>query len=161
MNILKDRAIWIAITLLSLSGLYYWTVVDQTRVDEMSDLESSDFELTGDVNEWSESYKRLELKWYGTSKHVKTLQDETNAHYAAYNAKVDSINNTFERIEFKLDQINEALSDRIESLNDDLESLSEEFSSYKRTTQRDVRKINKALEGLKEDIETINKELDD
>tara|TARA_Y100001970_G_C14074774_1_gene771384 strand:- start:664 stop:1149 length:486 start_codon:yes stop_codon:yes gene_type:complete len=161
MNILKDRAIWIAITLLSLSGLYYWTVVDQTRVDEMSDLESSDFELTGDVNEWSESYKRLELKWYGTSKHVKTLQDETNAHYAEYNAKVDSINNTFERIEFKLDQINEALSDRIESLNDDLESLSEEFSSYKRTTQRDVRKINKALEGLKEDIETINKELDD
>ena len=161
MNILKDRAIWIAITLLSLSGLYYWTVVDQTRVDEMTDLESSDFELTGDVNEWSESYKRLELKWYGTSKHVKTLQDETNAHYTAYNAKVDSINNTFERIEFKLDQINEALSDRIESLNDDLESLSEEFSSYKRTTQRDVRKINKALEGLKEDIETINKELDD
>ncbi len=161
MNILKDRAIWIAITLLSLSGLYYWTVVDQTRVDEMSDLESSDFELTGDVNEWSESYKRLELKWYGTSKHVRTLQEETNAHYETYNAKVDSINNTFERIEFKLDQINEALSDRIESLNDDLESLSEEFSSYKRTTQRDVRKINKALEGLKEDIETINKELDD
>ncbi len=161
MNILKDRAIWIAITLLSLSGLYYWTVVDQTRVDEMSDLESSDFELTGDVNEWSESYKRLELKWYGTSKHVRTLQDETNAHYEAYSAKVDSINNTFERLEFKLDQINEALSDRIESLNDDLESLGEEFSSYKRTTQRDVRKINKALEGLKEDIETINKELDD
>ena len=161
MNILKDRAIWIAITLLTLSGLYYWTVVDQSRVDEMSDLESSDFELSGDVNEWSEAYKRLELKWRGTSKHVKTLQEETHAHYDSYNAKVDSINNTFERLEFKLDQINEALSDRIDNLNDDLESLSEEFSSYKRTTQRDVRKINKALEGIKEDIEVINKKLDD
>ena len=161
MNILKDRAIWIAITLLSLSGLYYWTVVDQTRLDEMSELESSDFELTGDVTEWSEAYKRLELKWYGTSKHVRTLQEETHAHYDTYNAKVDSINNTFDRLEFKLDQINEALSDRIESLNDDLESLSEEFSSYKRTTQRDVRKINKVLEGIKEDIEAINNKLDD
>jgi len=39
--------------------------------------------------------------------------------------------------------------------------LSEEFSSYKRTTQRDVRKINKTLESLKEDIDTIKKELDD
>ena len=161
MNILKDRAIWIAITLLSLSGFYYWTVVDQSRVDEMSDLEDSDYELSGDVNEWSEAYKRLELKWRGTSKHVRTLQEETHAHYDIYSAKVDSINNTFERLEFKLDQINEALSDRIDDLNDNLESLSEEFSSYKRTTQRDVRKINKALEGLKEDIEEINKKLDD
>jgi len=161
MNILKDRAIWIAITLLTLTGLYYWAIVDKTRVDEMTELESSDYELTGDVNEWSEAYKRLELKWRGTSKHVKTLQQETHSHYDAYSAKVDSINNSFERLEFKLDQINEALSDRIDNLNDDLESLSEEFSSYKRTTQRDVRKINKTLEGLKEDIEAINKELDE
>ena len=161
MNILKDRALWIAITLLTLSGLYYWTVVDQTRVDEMSELEDSDYELTGDVTEWSEAYKRLELKWRGTSKHVKTLQEETYAHYDTYNARVDSINNAFERLEFKLDQINEALSDRIDNLDEDLESLSEEFSSYKRTTQRDVRKINKAIEGLKEDIESINKKIDE
>ena len=161
MDILKDRAVWIAIVLLTLSGIYYWTVVDKTRVDEMLNLEDSDYELTGDVTEWSEAYKRLELKWRGTSKHVKTLQEETHAHYGTYSAKVDSINNAFERIEFKLDQINETLSDRIDNLNDDLESLSEEFSSYKRTTQRDVRKINKALEALKEDIDAINKKLEE
>ena len=161
MNILKDRAIWIAIILLTFTGLYYWTVVDQTRVDEMVELGESDYKLTGDVTEWSEAYKRLELKWLGTSKHVKTLQEETQAHYKAYSAKVDSINNSFERLEFKLDQINETLSDRLDALSDDLESLSEEFSSYKRTTQRDVRKINKTLEGIKEDIEAINTKLDD
>ena len=161
MEILKDRAIWIAIVLLTLSGIYYWTVVDRTRVDEMTDLEESDYELTGDVTEWSEAYKRLELKWRGTSKHVKTVQEETHAHYDAYNAKVDSVNNAFERLEFKLDQINETLSDRIDNLSDDLEDLSEEFSSYKRTTQRDVRKINKTLEALKEDIDAINNKLEE
>ena len=161
MEILKDRTIWIAIVVLALSGLYYWVVVDQNRLDEMENLETSDFELTGDVTEWSEAYKRLELKWRGTSKHVKTLQDETHEHYNKYTAKVDSINNAFERLEFKLDQINENLSNRIDNVGDDLESLSEEFSSYKRTTQRDVRKINKTLEGLREDIDAINKRLEE
>ena len=161
MDILKDRTIWIAIVVLALSGLYYWIVVDQNRLTEMENLETSDFELTGDVTEWSEAYKRLELKWRGTSKHVKTLQEETHSHYNKYNAKVDSINNAFERLEFKLDQINENLSNRIDNVGDDLESLSEEFSSYKRTTQRDVRKINKTLEGLREDIDAINKRLEE
>ena len=161
MDILKDRTIWIAIVVLTLVGLYYWVVVDQSRVDEMSNLESSDYELTGDVTEWSEAYKRLELKWKGTSKHVRTLQDETHAHYDTYNAKVDSINNVFEKLEFKLDQINENLSNRIDNLGEDLESLSEEFSSYKRTTQRDVRKINKTLEGLREDVDAINEKFEE
>lgn len=161
MDIIKDRGIWIFLTVLTLLGLYYWTVIDQDRVEEMGTLQESDFTLSGDVNEWSEAYNRLELKYIGISKHVKTLQDETNEHYKAYSAKVDSVNNTFERLEFKLDQINETLSDRIDNLNDDLESLSEEFSSYKRTTQRDVRKINKALEALKEDIDAINKKLEE
>ena len=161
MDIIKDRGVWIFLTVLTLLGLYYWTVVDQDRVEKMGTLQEKDFKLDGDVNEWSEAYNRLELKYIGISKHVKTLQDETNEHYKAYSAKVDSVNNTFERLEFKLDQINETLSDRLEDLNYSLESLSEEFSSYKRTTQRDVRKINKALESLKEDIDAINKELDD
>ena len=65
----------------------------------MEELEISDDMLKGDVNEWSEYYKRIEKKWIGTSKHVRTLQEETAAHYKVYDAKVDSINNSFERIE--------------------------------------------------------------
>ena len=46
-------------------------------------------------------------------------------------------------------------------MGDDLESLSEEFSSYKRTTQRDVRKINKTLEGLRQDIDALSKKVEE
>ena len=142
-----------------LSGAYYWVVVDSNRLENMSNLEESDVSLKGDVNEWSEYYDRLEKKWIGTSKHVKTLQDETKNHYEAYESKVDSINNTFENLDFKVDQLNEVLSSRIDLLKDDLESLNEEFSNYKRTSQRDLMKLKKNIEGIQSDIEKINNKL--
>jgi len=158
MDFINKRGIWIVITVIILSGLYYLVVVDEERVEGMSELEQSDFVLSGDVTEWSESYKRLELKWRGTSKHVKTLQDETFSHYKAYESKVDSVDNTFERIEYKIDQINEMLTDRINSLATELESLTEEFSSYKRASQRDGMKTKKRIESLEEKLdETIKK----
>ena len=129
MDFIKARGIWIVTVMMIFCGLYYWVVVDEQRVQGMSSLEISDDVLKGDVNEWSEYYNRLEKKWIGTSKHVRTLQEETSNHYKSYDAKVDSINNTFERIEYKIDQINEMLTDRINDLSTDLESLNEEFSS--------------------------------
>ena len=161
MDFLKQRGIWIVTTLIILSGLYYWTVVDQSRLEDMSELEDSDFQLTGDVTEWSEAYKRLELKWRGTSKHVKTLQEETHDHYKQYEAKIDSVNNTFERIEYKIDQINETLTDRLNDLFSELESLNEEFSSYKRATQRDVLKMKKKIESIDEQLDEINKKIEE
>ena len=161
MDFLKQRGIWIVTTLIILSGLYYWTVVDQSRLEDMSELEDSDFQLTGDVTEWSEAYKRLELKWRGTSKHVKTLQEETHNHYKQYEAKIDSVNNTFERIEYKIDQINETLTDRLNDLLSELESLNEEFSSYKRATQRDVLKMKKKIESIDEQLDEINKKIEE
>ena len=122
----------------------------------MSLLNESDTSLKGDVNEWSEYYDRIEKKWIGTSKHVKILQEETEAHYFTYNAKVDSINNEFEKLDFKVDQLNEVLSSRIDMLKDDLESLNEEFSSYKRTSQRDAMKMKKMIESIQVDIDKIN-----
>ncbi len=156
---MKERAIWIVVVLMILSGAYYWVVVDSNRLENMSNLEESDVSLKGDVNEWSEYYDRLEKKWIGTSKHVKTLQDETKNHYETYESKVDSINNTFENLDFKVDQLNEVLSSRIDLLKDDLESLNEEFSNYKRTSQRDLMKLKKNIEGIQSDIEKINNKL--
>ena len=161
MGILKDRSVWIAIVVIIISGLYYWTIVDSSRVEDMKLLEESDFDLTGDVTEWSEAYKRLELKWRGTSKHVQSIQNETNNHYKAYEAKVDSINNIFERIEYKIDQINETLTDRLEDLTSELENLNEEFSSFKRATQRDGMKVRKNIEAIQEEIKLLNTKIEE
>ena len=158
---MEKRVIWIAIVLIILSGAYYWVVVDNERLTEMESLEKSDSSLKGDVNEWSEYYDRIEKKWIGTSKHVRTLQEETSSHYKAYEAKVDSVNNTFERIEYKIDQINETLTDRLNDLMSELESLNEEFSSYKRATQRDVMKMKKRFESIEQQLKEINTKLEE
>ena len=161
MDFIKARGIWIVTVIIIFCGLYYWVVVDEQRVQEMSSLEVSDVSLKGDVNEWSEYYNRLEKKWIGTSKHVRTLQEETAKHYKSYDAKVDSINNTFEKLDFKVDQLNEVLSSRIDLVKDDLESLNDEFSNYKRSSQRDLMKLKKTIELIQSDLEKINNKLEE
>ena len=157
----EKRAIWVILVLMIFSGAYFWVVKLDEQDQKNQKLTDSDFSLKGDVNEWSESYDRLEKKWIGTSKHVKTLQDETDAHYTAYESKVDSINNSFEKIDFKVDQLNEVLSSRIDLLKDDLESLNDEFSNYKRSSQRDMMKMKKTIELIQSDIEKINNKLEE
>jgi len=161
MNIIKERAIWIVTVLIIISGMYYWTVVDSSRVENMESLEITDNMLKGDVNEWSEYYNRIEKKWIGTSKHVKTLQGETHDHYKTYESKVDSINNTFERIDFKIDQINETLTDRLDDLSSELEALSEEFSTFKRATQRSARKTEKNIESILDELKSLKDKIEE
>ena len=157
----EKRAIWVILVLMIFSGAYFWVVKLDEQEQENQRLTDSDVSLKGDVNEWSESYDRLEKKWIGTSKHVKTLQDETSEHYSAYEAKVDSINNTFEKLDFKVDQLNEVLSSRIDLVKDDLESLNDEFSNYKRSSQRDLMKLKKTIELIQSDLEKINNKLEE
>ena len=157
----EKRVIWVILVLMIFSGAYFWVVKLDEQEQENQRLTNSDVSLKGDVNEWSESYDRLEKKWIGTSKHVKTLQDETGAHYTAYESKVDSINNSFEKLDFKVDQLNEVLSSRIDLLKDDLESLNDEFSNYKRSSQRDLMKLKKTIEIIQSDINKINNKLEE
>jgi len=161
MNIIKERGIWIVTVLIIISGMYYWTVVDSSRVEEMVSLEITDNMLKGDVNEWSEYYNRIEKKWIGTSKHVRTLQDETHDHYKIYESKVDSINNAFDRIDYKVDQINETLTDRLDDLSSDLESLSEEFATFKRATQRSARKTAKNIESILDELKSLKDKIEE
>ena len=100
-----QRAIWIVTFFILLLIGYYWVVVDENRTKQMVDLESSDNKLSGDVNSTVEVYDRLEKKWIGTSKHVRTLQEETNAHYQAYSEKMDSINIVFEEIKYSIENL--------------------------------------------------------
>ena len=151
----SNNTIWITVVLIILCGAYYWVVVDSNRLEEMSTLEKSDTSLKGDVNEWSEYYKEQNKKWIGTSKHVRTLQEETEAHYTMYEEKVDSINNSFDRIDFKIEQLSERLMSKIDKIDNKLEKIEEEFSSYKRATDRKNMMQDKEITSIKKDIKDI------
>ena len=154
-----QRAITVIIFFILLAGGYYWFVIDESRTDQMVQLETSDVTLKGDVNSTLEVHDRLELKWIGTSKHVKILQDETHSHYAAYASKMDSINIVFERMKLDIDQLEERLIQKIDRLNDDIRNVSESFDSYKRTANRTTREIKNDLTTLRDDLTNIDKQL--
>ena len=156
---MNNRAIWIVVVVLILCSAYFWVVVDSTRVDTMVNLDASDKNLKGDVNEAVELWDRLDLRLKGTSKHVATLQDSTRLHYKAYDARIDSIDNAFDKVSFSIEQMNDVLSGRISRLNDDLEALNEEVSSMKRSTNNNFTKLNKTLDAINSDIKKIQAKL--
>ena len=155
-----QRVLGIVTFLIILAGGYYWMVIDQRRTDTMTNLYESDEVLSGDVNSTVEIYNRLEKKWIGTSKHVQTLQEETQAHYKAYAVKMDSINLVFEEIKFSLEQLEEVLVQKIDRVKDEVRNLSDAFDSYKRKTDRDLRNVKNDVSTLRDDIDNLKLKVD-
>lgn len=151
-----QRAIWIITFFIIIAIGYYWMVVDDSRTKQMVELSDSDAELSGDVNSTVEIYDRLEKKWIGTSKHVQTLQKETHAHYAVYEAQMDSIDIVFEEIKFSIEQLEEILTRKIDRVKDDVRNLEDSFETFKRSTKRAERDMKQKVSTIQDDINTLN-----
>ena len=151
-----QRAIWIVTFFIIIAIGYYWMVIDDSRTKQMVELSDSDAELSGDVNSTVEIYDRLENKWIGTSKHVQTLQKETHAHYAVYEAQMDSIDIVFEEIKFSIEQLEEILTRKIDRVKDDVRNLEDSFETFKRSTKRTERDMKQKISTIQDDINTLN-----
>ena len=151
-----QRAIWIITFFIIIAIGYYWMVIDDSRTKQMVELSDSDAELSGDVNSTVEIYDRLEKKWIGTSKHVQTLQKETHAHYAVYEAQMDSIDIVFEEIKFSIEQLEEILIRKIDRVKDDVKNLEDNFETFKRSTKRAGRDMKQKISTIQDDINTLN-----
>ena len=151
-----QRAIWIITFFIIIAIGYYWMVVDDSRTKQMVELADSDAELSGDVNSTVEIYDRLEKKWIGTSKHVVTLQKETHAHYAVYEAQMDSIDIVFEEIKFSIEQLEEILTRKIDRVKDNVRNLEDNFETFKRSTKRAGRDMKQKISTIQDDINTLN-----
>ena len=154
-----QRVIAVITFFILLAGGYYWFIIDESRSNQMIELESSDESLKGDYNATTEKYDRFDLRLIGHGKHLKTLQDETHAHYDAYASKMDSIDVVFERMKLDIEQLEERLIQKLDRLNDDIRNLSESFDSYKRTANRTTREIKNDVTTLRDDLTVIDKQL--
>ncbi len=151
-----QKAIWFITFFIILAIGYYWVVVDDSRIQKMTELADSDTELSGDVNSTIEVYDRLEKKWIGTSKHVQTLQKETYAHYKVYYDQMDSIDIVFEEIKFTIEQLEETLTRKIDRVKDDVRNLDESFESFKRSTNRTIREVKQNISTIQDDVKKLN-----
>ncbi|MBI64762.1 MAG: hypothetical protein CMG64_00495 [Candidatus Marinimicrobia bacterium] len=158
MDIIKDRAVWIVLFLVILGGLSYMVVVDPDRVEKMDEIVVRDDTRVGDITEVKELYNRLDLKLNGTKQHLKNLYDTTVTHMKNYNAKIDSINNVFSRVEYSIDELRKFIKSEFESLADDIEDLSDDISGLKTKQTKDMRKVNNELKSINEILEQIDTE---
>ena len=149
MDIIKDRAVWIVLFLVILGGLSYMVVVDPDRVEKMDEIVVRDDTRVGDITEVKELYNRLDLKLNGTKQHLKNLYDTTVTHMKNYNAKIDSINNVFSRVEYSINELRKFIKSEFESLADDIEDLSDDISGLKTKQTKDT-----AAASAKTDYET-------
>ena len=135
---------------------YFWIVVDEKRTIRMEELSISDTGLKGDVNKTTEVYDRLELRWIGTSKHVKTLQDETQAHYDTYATKMDSINDVLEEIKVSIEFLKDDLSRDIRKLDDKIIELNEDYDAFKFKALKDIKFNKRNIESNTKLLESID-----
>ena len=161
MNILKDRAIWIVLVLILIFGSSYMLLIDPDRVNKMENIVERDDTRIADVNEVKELFDRLDLKLNGTKQHLANLWDKTENHIKVYNARVDSINNAFSKVDLKIDKIMRDMKKGFDDLEDAIADLEDDISSIKTTTKRDFRKVNVKLAELEESIKAINTRLDE
>jgi DNA repair exonuclease SbcCD ATPase subunit len=113
------------------------------------------------VTETNELIDRIDTKLIGTKKHLQELRDEYDMHIKTYEAKVDSVNNAFSRVDLSIDKILRDMKDKFAEVQDQLEELEDDISSVKTQTKRDARKVQTEIEALKEAINEINAKLDE
>ena len=158
MNILKERAVWIVLFLIILGGIAYMLVVDPERVMQMEDIKGRDDSRIGDITEVKELYDRLDLKLNGTKQHLRNLYDTTVSHMKVYNSKVDSINNTFSKLDLKIDQLKEFIKTQFEDMTDQMEDLSDDIGGLKTQTNKKLRELNVKINSITEDLTLIDME---
>ena len=154
-----QRAIWFVTFFIILAVGYYWFFVDQERENKMEILAESDISISDNINTVSELERRLELRYIGHGKHLKTIQDEFKDHYEIYSEKMDSIDMVIEEIKFSIQQMEDKLIKKIDRTNDSVENLSDTFESFKRKTNRTTREIQLDVSTIKDDINVIMERL--
>ena len=75
-----------------------------------------------------------------------------------YNAKIDSINNTFSKLDLKLDQLKEFIKTQFEDMSDEMEDLSDDLSGLKTQTNKKIRELNQKINSISDDLNQIDME---
>ena len=158
---MQQKIIWFILFLFGLAMIFYVLVVDDERSSTMSGLEEKDYIQDGDVKSTLEVYRRLELKWEGTSQHVSTLQKDLISQINRYETKMDSISDDFMRVRNSINNTKEHLLKKIDALKEELEDLNDKFKAYKRGTNRKLDEIIiTKLPRIEDDLKGVTDSLD-
>ena len=116
-------------------------------------------ELNMDVNNIIERYKRFDLRLIGMGKDIQIMMDSINVQNQRYNDKMESIDDEFQLLHLKLDNLTEVITPKLERLDDEQEDLYDQFRSFKRKQNRDTREIKMNIQSLQVDFDNLDRQL--
>ena len=140
-------------------AVFYGIIVDHSRVQTMQALEASDVELQGHKRVIDEAYRRLDLRFEGRGKHIRTMQADLLNLNDRLRVVTDSLGNMIEETNFILRQVEERLQDDIRSVSGDLRTLSDDVTTYKRRTNRIILDMREVLDRLEDDLKALDNQV--
>jgi len=151
-----QRAIWLITFIIIIAGAYYYVIIHDADVKAVSKV-TERLELQSDnINTITEEQSRLELRYIGHGKHLKSIQDEFKAHFEAYTKKMAEIDNQFETVEYSIEGLGERLTKKIDQVETDLEDTMDDIEGDVSDLFNDVQGLEKKLLNTETDINTIN-----
>ena len=126
-----QRAIWIVTFLIILAAGYYWVIIHEADVKQVEKIALRNELQSDSINTVTELQNRLELKYIGHGKHLKSIQDDFNAHYSAYLTKMDSINSIFDELDFKVQNLSDRMNKKLDGLRQDFEEFTIVITVYR------------------------------
>ena len=131
--------------------------------DNDSDNESDIVKLLTEVRAMVISNKvmieRLDMKIIGYGKHLATMQNEVDAYYAPYEKKVVEIEETFDRADNRINDLEETITQRLDGLSEEVSEIDDFFDANRIETNKDLRPIRRDIKDLGVQIESLDRQL--
>ena len=161
---MQQRIIWFVLFLVSISLVFYWNIIRDADKMVMDELEYNDEKLTGDLNETTEVYARLDKRWRGSSKHLRTLQGKSDTLRLDLDQEIEDTKSRFDDAKSKLeyhknkqDQINTDIDDKVDDNHRDLKkSIKFIKRDLKKLDERRVKSLETDILGVKQNSDKID-----
>ena len=147
----------IALLLLSVVALYI-IVIPNVRDDQVTGDEKSE-EIKQTQSKQGAITRMQNNKWIYLGFKADSIGEVLTNFQQVYKTKMDSMDLVFETVFYKMERMDDRLTKKDEELETSIEDLESSFNSFKRKTDRELRKIKKTASDLKSDVEANTEKL--
>ena len=148
----KILTVLTAVALLSIIILYI-IVIPSVKGNQVKGDDKVEFVLK-EQNKQNEIVRIQDDKLIYQGFKLDSLKKTYGNFLVKYKSKMDSIDLAFEQLQFSMERMDDRLTQQDKKLEEEILSVSELFESFKRKTNRDLRQV-------KNDIKSINGQLED
>ena len=142
----------VAVALLSIIILYI-IVIPNVKGNQVKGDDKVEF-VSKEQSKQNEIVRIQDNKWIYQGFKLDSLRKTYGDFLVKYKTKMDSIDLAFEQLQFSMERMDDRLTQKDKKLEEEILNVTELFESFKRKTNRDLRQI-------KNDVKSVNGQIED